>query len=494
MAGVLALALVAVAWVLGRRLSPSGAAEARHTVAVLPCVNLSGDPSQDYFGEGVTEQIIAQLSSSAELRVISLFSVLQYRATTKTATQIGHELGADMLVRCSASRSAEGVRVSAQLVDARRDAAIWADDYERDATEVFAIQHDAAVRIAGALATTLAPAQQAPRAPTDDPEAFDLYQHGRYFWNRGSPEGLMRALQYYQRAIARDSGFALAWAGLADAEVSLVGRWFFPAHEHFRRARFAVDRALAADSGLGEAYAVLGRIRHRYDWDWDGAERAFRTSQELSPGGWRARMDHARLQSSLGRHEEAIAEARQAQALDPLSPINILGLSQVLFFARRYDEALAQVDRSIELDSMYALPHLWRALVLTAAGRPDEARAAGLRADALTRGHPASLATLGYVEAQAGHRAAAESLLAEVRRRERTTGPAPMLEAAVFIGLREADSAFFWLERAREARDWQLADLAVHPLADPIRGDPRFRALLASLGVERAARAAPGGR
>jgi serine/threonine protein kinase/tetratricopeptide (TPR) repeat protein len=456
------------------------------SVAVLPCTNLSGDSAQEYFSDGVTEQLISQLSTLPGLHVINIQSVLRYKGERRPAGEIGRELDADLLVWCSTNRQPEGSRISAQLVDVNTEAVQWSQSFIERGTDVLRPQLDAALEIAQAVNAKLSTSDRArvSRAPTSSDSAYYLYLRGRSAWNVGTLEGLQRSLGLLMAAASEDPQFALAHAGVADAHLSLVGRWMARPSSQYSLASAAVERALAAQPDLGEALAARGRLRHRSEWDWDGAVDDLRRSHLTAPSAWQGWLDHAKLAASQGRHEEAIELAGTSLRLDPVSPLNLLGFAEILYLARRYDEALAAAERAIELEPTFAFNHLWKAMILLGLSRPEEAVVAAREATRLAQRHPGTLAVLARAEAEAGRPNVARGLLIEMDRAAAFAYVPPTLVAIVHLGLGDRDAAMAAFSRAVEERDWFIAELAVHPLADAAHSDPRMPALLARLGLE----------
>jgi eukaryotic-like serine/threonine-protein kinase len=457
------------------------------SIAVLPCANFSGDPQQEYFSDGVTEQVIAQLSTLPNLRVINMLSVLRYKGSTKAARDVGKDLDADLLVQCSANRQAEGVRISAQLVDARTENVLLTRTYTASGQDILQPQLDAALDIAEAMSITLSSRgrRRLSSMGTQSDSAWQLYMRGRHAWNVGTLDGLQRSLLLLRQATEEDSSFALAWAGVADAHLSLVGRWMARGAPQYDSARVAIEQALAARSDLGEALAARGRLHHRANWNFTRARDDLRAARRASPSSWQPWLDHAKLESVQGRHDPAIMLARTAVGLDPLNAINVLGLAEILYFARRYDEALAQVDRAIELEPTFAFNHLWRSMILLGMRRPQEAAVSAREATRLAQRHPGTLAILARAEAESGRPATARTILAEMDRASAVAYVPPTLVAVVHMGLGETNDAVAALTRAVEERDWFISELAVHPLADPVRDNPRVRSLLQRMGLDR---------
>ncbi len=324
---------------------------------MLPFLNLSADPENEYFADGVTEDVIAQLSKIKALKVISRTSVMMFKKREQSLREIGARLGAATLLEGSVRRASGRVRIVAQLIDAETDQHLWADTYDRELTDIFAIQSDVALQIAAALRAELSADEETRinREPTADLQAYQLYLQGRHWFVRHTAEGLRNAIEYFKRAIQRDPGYALVHADLAQAytEIALAsGYGLLRPEEGFALARDSVSTALALDSALGEAHCVLGFLRYVRDFDWTGAEAEFRRALELNPGNADAYDLYGRLHSALGRHDEAIAMVARAQELDPLSHRS--DLASELLRAGRYDEALAAAQRGVELDPQYA--------------------------------------------------------------------------------------------------------------------------------------------
>lgn len=471
---------------VGGRLKDGDPADRARSIAVLPCRNLSGDPAQDYFSDGVTEQIIAQLSALPDLHVINMLSVMRFRGTTKEAREIGRELDADLLVLCTANRQPEGVRIGAQVVDAASGNVLMTRDYTDSTSGILKPQLDASMHIVQALSVTMRGTQRpGPTTAITQDSAYSLYMRGRHAWHRSTLEGLTGALQMLTQAVQQDPNFALAWAGVADVHLSFVGRWMAPPTPQYTAAEAAVASALRAQPSLGEALAARARLRHRRDWNFEGAAQDLRAARRATPSAWQPYLDYAKLMSVQARHEDAITLASTGLRLDPLNALNVLGLAEILYHARRFDDALVQVDRAIELEPEFAFNQLWRAMILISLARPEDAARAALRATQLAGRHPGMLAILARAEADAGRPEAARALLREMRRASAVAYVPPTLEAVVHIGLRDRDAAVNALTRAVAERDWFISELAVHPLADGVRDDPRVRALLTQMGLER---------
>ena len=453
-------------------------------LAVLPFENLTGDSRQEYLSDGLTEEMITQLGRMhpEQLGVIARTSAMQYKKTQKGMDQIGRELGVAYVLEGSLRRAGDRVRVSAQLIQVRDQTHLWAESYERDLRDILALQSDVAQAIAREIDLTLSPQQQARMAGARpiDPRAYELYSKGRYFWNKRSEGGYRRAIQYFQQAIARDSEYAPAYAGLADA-YALLGSMpnvELPRSEAMPRARTAAIKALALDEGLAEAHTSLAFVQMHFDWDWSAAEREFTRALQLNPGYPTAHHWYAFWLLAHGRAEEALQEARAAQRLDPLSLIINTDVGEMLYYGRRHDEAIEQGRRALEIDSAFALAH--RVLGFAYLAKRQFAPAIEeLRTTArLSGGQLDLVAVLGLAYAEAGRRAEARKLLKTLERASQQRPDLSHSIALVLAGLGEKDQAFARLEQAYQAHDGSLILLQVNPLLDPLRSDARFQDLV----------------
>ena len=453
-------------------------------LAVLPFENLTGDTRQEYLSDGLTEEMITQLGRMhpERLGVIARTSAMQYKKTQKGMDQIGRELGVAYVLEGSLRRAGDHVRVSAQLIQVRDQTHLWAESYERDLRDILALQSDVAQAIARQIELKLTPQQQARLAGVRpiDPRAYELYSKGRYFWNKRSEVGYTRAIQYFQQAIARDSEYAPAYAGLADA-YALLGSMpnvELPRSEAMPRARTAAIKALALDEGLAEAHTSLAFVQMHFDWDWPAAEREFTRALQLNPGYPTAHHWYAFWLLAHGRAEEALQEVRAAQRLDPLSLIINTDVGEMLYYGRRHDEAIEQGRRALEIDSAFALAH--RVLGFAYLAKRQFAPAIeelGTTAR-LSGGQLDLVAVLGLAYAEAGRTAEARKLLKTLEQASQQRPDLSHSIALVLAGLGEKDQAFARLEQAYQAHDGSLILLQVNPLLDPLRSDARFQDLV----------------
>lgn len=490
--GGLAIAMMAVltlmgAWIIGGGSSddPPVSETRRIAIAVLPFDALSGDQQSLFFSEGVTEDVLTRLSTVEGFSVIARASVMPYRDSRKSARVIGEELGVQYVVHGSVRQAGPGVRITAQLVDARTNTNVWAQSYDRGVEDIFAVQSDIAVRVATALEARLTPraAADMERAPTDDLAAYDAYLRGRYQWHLRTEEGLRRSVGFFEDAVGRDPAYARAWAGLADAYAVLAFYDYLPPGEAFPKAADAALRALGIDDRLAEAHASLGYITLYHDWDAGRAEASFRRSIELNPSYSTAHQWYANHLVATGRFDEAERAMNLARETNPLSLIANGALGWVYYYAGRYEDAVRQCDLALEMDPAWDLCHLWRGYALEGMGRYSEAIAAHRRAVHLSGGSGISVAALAHSLAVAGRIDEAGEVLAGLTEEMDSGRYRPSFEIArVYVGLREYDEAIRWLERAERERSHSMVFLEVDPQLAPLRGDAAFRALVQRVG------------
>ncbi len=468
---------------LAEALAPSPAreapADALHALAVLPLENLSGDPAQEYFADGMTEALIDDLSHIGALRVISRTSVMQYKGARRPMTEIAAALGVGAVIEGTALQSGGRVRITARLVDARHDRALWSGRYERDLGDVLALQSELAQAIAREVRIQLTPEEQArldTRRPVH-PEAHLAYLQGRFLWNRRTIDSVEASITLFERAIALDPDDALAHAGLADACHIYAGLTSQPSRMWGARALEAARRAVALDPSLAEGHAAMASALRDYAWDWEGSGAEFRRAIELNPGYAVAHQWYAVNLAAAGRHAEAESEVLRAIALDPLALVHYTAASDVFYMARRWEPAKDYCRRALTFDPDYVAALTDLARVHEELAEVDEALAHYHRAAALTRSL-IPLAGSACALARGGRAGEARALLAELTP---VTGPrvSSYLIASIHARLGDVDDAFAWLERAWEERVPSLQWLRVHPRLDPLRSDPRFETLVA---------------
>jgi TolB-like protein/DNA-binding winged helix-turn-helix (wHTH) protein/Flp pilus assembly protein TadD len=484
LAGIgLALALAAaLAWFLNAR-TQSG--PYIRSLAVLPLENLSGDAGQEYFVDGMTDELITRLGQISALRVISRTSTMTYKGTRKPMPQIASELNVDAVVEGSVLRSGERVRITAQLIQLPADKHIWSESYEGEVGDALTLQNRVARTIAEQVRATLnRQEQQALQgARAVQPEAYDAYFRGRFFWNQRTGDGLRKAIEYFTLAIERDPTFAAAYSGLADA-YALSGDWEYgilPPQDAFARAKAAAATALTLDDKLAEAHTSLAFALDLYAWDWPAAENAYRRALALNPGYATAHQWYAWHLMVMGRTADGISELRTAESLDPLSPILAADLADALCIAHLYDESLRQSRTALELHPNFAVAHYQLGQTLVQLNRFDEAIAEFRKAIALAGGNTTFDSNLAHAYAVAGRTEEATKILKDLEGRHVGQSPTDASIALIYVGLRDNDQAMAWLDKAYQARF--NPSILLRPAFGPIRSDPRFRDLLGRIGL-----------
>jgi serine/threonine protein kinase/Flp pilus assembly protein TadD len=454
------------------------------SVAVLPFVNLSADPENEYFADGITEDVIAHLSKIRALKVISRTSVMPFKSRERSLKEIGAVLGATSLLEGSLRRSGERVRVVAQLIDAETDQHLWAETYDRQMTDIFSIQTDVALHIAAALKAELTRDEQTRvrREPTNDVRAYQLFLQGRQWLIKWTPDALAHAIDYFGRAIARDPTFALASANLASAYTEMAEIGAMAPELAYARAVDAAATALRLDPELSAAHCTMGYLKTVREFDWSGAEREFKLALELGPSNADAFDLYGRLCSALQRFDEAIVMLKRAQELDPLAHRS--DIVTALLRAGRYEEAVMAGEEAVALDPANdrGLATLGWAYFLS--GRQDDGLAELERAVAASQRSPLWLSQLGEAYAMAGKTTQAREILTELERRSATEFVSPYHFAYIYTGLGDAERAMDWLERAVAQRTGSAYGIKGSFLFVPLRTHPRFRALLRQMNLE----------
>jgi TolB-like protein/DNA-binding winged helix-turn-helix (wHTH) protein/Flp pilus assembly protein TadD len=455
------------------------------SLAVLPLDNYSGDVSQDYFADGMTDELITDLAQIRALRVVSRTSVMMYKGTHKSLPEISRELNVDAVVEGSVSRSGDRVRITAQLIQVPADKHLWAESYEADVRDTLAVQNQVARAIAEEIRIEVTPQEQAElkNAKKIDPEAYEAYLKGRYSWNKRTADGLMKAVDFFNQAIAKAPNFAEAYSGLADA-YALLGDWQYAVmttEEALPKAKAAAMKALELDNSLGEAHTSLAFCLDGYDWDLGAGDKEFQRAIELNPGYATAHHWYAWHLSLLGRNSEAIAEMRKAKDLDPLSlPINS-DLAELLLIAHFPDESIQQSRKTIEMDPGFASAHDHLGQAFLDKRMYGEAIAELQKAIQLSADSPICTANLARAYAASGRRAEAIQLLNEMKARPAHGGPPAAEIAMVYASLGDKDQAMLWLEKAHEERS--NPGVLLRRGFDPLRLDPRFQQLLRRSGL-----------
>jgi len=458
------------------------------SIAVLPLKNLSGDPGQDYFADGMTEALITELGKISALRVLSYRSVIGYRQSAKSSSAMAQELKVDALLEGGVVSRGDRVRITANLVEAVRQRHLWAETYEFDSPDIVAMQGKVARDVARQIRVKLTPQEQA-RLTTDrrvNPEAYEAYLLGRAYTNK-IPSGWNRAKDSFQQAIAKDPGYAPAYAGLALVYSRIRGSLTRDPTANRVLARQWAQKALELDNTLAEAHTALARVAQN-EYDWAGSEREFRRAIELNPGYALARIWYAQYLYATQRFEEAVTQAKVAQQLDPASLFVITRAGAAYFFAGRVDEAMAIWQRARELDPTHPDVGLLPGRSYVRLGMNQEAVAVLEKALIFTERDPLVLGALAHAYARAGRRDEARKLVGELKRLdERLEAEGKSIPRFSFIwahaGLGDKEQAFVWLERAYHERRDRVFLLNVDPLLDPLRSDPRFQDLVRRVGL-----------
>ncbi len=456
-------------------------------IAVLPLENRCGDPEQEFFVDGMTDALIADLAQVGSLRVISRTSSMRFKHAQQSLPEIARELRVDAIVEGSVLRSGNRIRITAELVHAISDSTLWAKTYDSDIGDILSLQREVARAIAEGVRATVTPEEEKrflSHSPVN-PEAHVAYLRGRYCWNRWDTRSLRESIGFFQQALDADQGYSLAWAGLADAYNVLGSTNALRPSEAYTKARDAALRGLALDDSIPELHASLAYIYRHYDWDWLAAERQFLRALQLNPGYATARSWYARFLSSLGRHAEAVDQALRSLESDPLSLIIHTVVGDTLFYSRKYAESVLYFRRSLEMDPSFGPGHTDLARSLDLLGKPEEALYEFLQAVPPVEAKMQPSAGLATLLLRAGRREEALCMIEEV-----TTlvgGPqfvSPYSIASYFAVANEPQPALDWLERAYAERDGAMVWIKVHPRLDSLRQEPRFRNLLVRTKLE----------
>jgi TolB-like protein/DNA-binding winged helix-turn-helix (wHTH) protein/Flp pilus assembly protein TadD len=455
------------------------------SLAVLPLDNFSGDSSQDYFADGMTDELITDLAQIRALRVVSRTSVMMYKGTHKPLPQIARELNVDAVVEGSVFRSGDQVRITAQLIQVPADKHLWAESYQGNVRDTLTVQNQVARAIAEEIRIEVTPREQAAlkSARKIDPDAYEAYLKGRYSWNRRTADGLKKAVDYFNQAIARDPHYAAAYSGLADT-YALLGDWQYavmPAKEAMPKALSAARKAVELDESLGEAHASLAFCLGGFDWDFSAADREFQRAVELSPGYATAHHWYAWHLSLLGRNKEAIAEMDKAVNLDPVSPVVNADLAELLLIAHLPDESIQQSRKTIEMNPGFALAHNQLAQAYIEKKMFGEAIQELQEAIRLAGDSPIFVANLARAYAGSNQKAGAVGLLNNLKKRSDPGSPLVAEIAMIYTALGEKDQAMTWLEKGYQGRF--NPGVLERPSFDALRSDPRFQDLVHRVGL-----------
>lgn len=471
------------------QLADSGPVDPRHSIAVLPFSNLSTDPENEFFSDGLTEEILTQLSKISALKVISRTSVMQYKGTTKNLRAIAQELGVATVLEGSVRKAGQRVRITAQLIDANTDGHLWAQTYDRELSDIFEVQSDVAEKIAEALQAQIKPAEEESikRHPTENMAAFEAYLQGRVALGKRTEEPLRRAITCFETAIEKDPRYALAYTGLADAYIAMSLFEYLPSKEAFPKAIEAAEKALQIDPSLAEAHASLGLAKFQFSWDWKTAESELKRAISLNPNYAPGHHFFADYLKGMGRFSEALEQILIAQSLDPLSVAISSGVGHVLYLSREYDQAIAAYRRTLALDPQAVLARLWFGRPFLQKRLYNEAIAEIRQAVELSKESTITLAVLGHAYAAAGKKSEALALLQQLIERSNAAYVPSYWIAFIYLGLGETEQALDWLERSYEERSAWLPWVNVEPRFDPLRNEPRFIHLMDKIGFPKTA-------
>jgi serine/threonine-protein kinase len=469
-----------------RQVAPSRTTANR--IAVLPFKNISPNEQDAYFADGMTEELISNISNIWDLKVIALTSVMQYKKFNRSISQIGAELNVGTVVRGSVRKAGNQLRITVHLIDVANEENLWSHSYDREFKDVFTIQSDIARSVAKALKIRLKKneKERIEQPATRNLAAYENYLKGRYYLNKRTPPAISKGLDYFSRAIEEDSALALAYTGLADA-YSILGSTEYcimPARVARPRAKTAALKAIQLDENLAEAFTSLANIQLFYEYDRESAEKNFRRAIELNPNYATARHWYSLYFMSSGKFEEALAEIRKAQEIDPISPIINMDVGSILQYARRYDESIRQVQEVLELDEHFVIAYVVLAFNYDLKDMHKEAIATIQKAREIAGDFPMILAAVGYVLGKAGEKESAEEILQELL--ELSTREdvylSPLYIALVYTGLGNIDNAVDWVEKAYEDRSSYLVYMNVDPKAAPLRASPRFTRIMEKMG------------
>ena len=473
------------AWTVRRYVYATAAVQPIHSIAVLPLDNLSGDPSEEFFADGMTDQLITDLAKVGSLRVISRTSVMQYKGAKKALPEIARELSVDAIVEGSVIRSGQRVRVTAQLVQASTDQHLWAETYDRDLDDILKLQGEVADAIAQQVRAQLTPTQQSQLrlAHVVNPAAYDDYLRGRlYFTNEFTkPDSLRKAQHYFEDAMRKDPNFALAYAGLADTYVFLAYAGSLPRDLAYRTAKDALAKALELDDSIGETYDTLGALSANFDWDWDTADREFKRAIALAPSYSCAHEDRASFLALIGRRAEALAEIAKIDQLD--YGFSSAWTEQWTYYnLRDYPSLIRASRRGLLLDPKVWFQHYFLGVGYEGTGKLQDAISEYQQAIALS-GDSQSTVALAHAYTAIGKKAEAEMILRDLERKLQGTSASPYTMATIYAGLGQNDKAFDFLERAYSAKSLDVTSLKSGLVLDSLHRDPRFQNLLGRIGL-----------
>ncbi len=466
------------------RLSGRSGAPPIRALAVLPMENLSADPEQDFFADGMTEELTTDLGKISALRVISRTSVIQFKGTRKPLSEIGRELGVDAVIEGTVTRSGNHVRITANLVQVSPERHLWAESYESDLGDILVLQGELAQAIAATIRVKLTPEEQTRLAGARpvDPEAYQAYLKGQYFLAKFMPEDEQKALAYFQKAVEKDPTFVLAYVGISNVYQILGNMEVVLPKVAFPQSNLAIAKALEIDPHSGEAHASQAWRLLYYDWDFAASQKEFKYALELNPNVASTHQGYANYFAALGKSLESVAEMKRALDLDPLSLDKMSDSCRFLFYARRFDDALTQCRAALEIDPNYVEALVNTGDIYVAMGKDSEAHKLYAKVNTLTGETPATIAAMDRAFAKGGLRGEAQAWI-ELDRKRIEDGIISPIDALLYWACGRKDEAFALLEKAFDRRSFGMIFLAVNPLWDPLRSDPRFTDLLRRIGL-----------
>jgi len=478
---------------IGRQTQVVARTRSRKTIdslAILPFVNQSGDSDLEYLSDGVTEALINNLSRLTKLRVMARSTVFRYKSReVQDAQQVGHELGVRAVLNGRLLKRGDSLIVKLELVDTNDGSHLWGGQYTRELSDMLTLEREISTEISEHLRLKLNSAQKKSltKGITENSEAYQLYLKGRYHWNKRTEEGIKKSIEYFEQAIAQDSKFGLAYAGLADSYNLMASYSTKPLATPFLRAKATALKALSLDDKLAEAHAALAAVKLWREFDWEGAERGFRKAIEMDPSYSTAHLWLALYLAAMDRMDEGLSEVRLALKLDPLSRVINLNLSRILHFARQFDDAIKQCRKTIDMYPDYLIAHRRLGMSYGEKGMFDEAEAEFKKALAISENESETMSARAYAHAGAGRTEDARKILDRLTELAKKSYVSPYSLARIHIGLDQIDEAFECLEKTHQERHGILTYLKVEPIFDRLRSDSRYSELLRKMGLSASA-------
>ncbi len=486
---LIAIALLIAVVVLWRLLHQKEAFQSvddKQSIAILPFEDLSPQKDQEYFCDGLAEELIDRLTNIENIRVPARTSAFSFKGKELDIREIGEKLNVEMVLDGSVRKSGEKLRITAQLVNVADGYPVWSKIYERNIEDTFALQDEISLAIVDNLKPKLLGGEKAKlvRRHTDNLEAYNLYLRGRYFWDKRTEKGLNLAIDYFEKAIQQDPNYALSHVGLADSYNMLGSYELLEPSEAYPNARKAALRALDLDDTLGEAHTSLARVKHCFDWDWEGAEKEYKRAIDLNPNHATSHSWYSALLSFSGRFDEALVEAKHAQELDPLSLVINTNVGYILFYQRQYDKAIEQCQRTLEINPDFSWTHNILARVYMQKSKFEEAIAEAQKAVTLSGGSTEYQSLLGYTYAMSGKIKEAKNILKQLEELEKKKNVSRFIRALIYEALGETDQAFSFLEASFKRREFGMLLLKVSPELDNLRSTSRFKVLMEKVGLK----------